>query len=188
MKYADFRPLETPRLRLRRLTMEDVPVYFSRIGSSRRVTEHMLWQPHKDISESAASIQKVLRRYEDGNCYRWGIALKSDESLIGIIELLRFDEQENGCSFAYMLGEDFWGQGYGTEALKAVFAFAFTHMQVEGITADHFAANPASGAVMRKAGMGFVRYLPQKYEKNGTRIDAVEYRITKEDWEKNPRR
>lgn len=184
MEYASIKDLETHRLLLRKLHMGDVPAYFTRLGSSAAVTKHMLWEPHKDISESVASIQKVLKRYESGACYRWGITLREDDSLIGIIELLKFDEHSGTCSFAYMLGEHFWGQGYGTEAVEAAFRFAFQELKVSAIISDHFAENPASGAVMRKAGMQYVRTIPKKYEKHGTRHDAIEYRITKEEWKK----
>lgn len=182
MEYAAFENLETPQLLLRKLNRNDVPSYFERLGSSLKVTEYMLWSPHKDISESDASIQKVLKRYEQGKCYRWGIERKADHSLIGIIELLRFDEMESTCSFAYMLGADFWGRGYGTEAVKAVFGFAFDKLKISAILADHFADNPASGAVMRKVGMKYIRTIPEKYEKYGKKLDAEEYRITASQW------
>lgn len=188
MEYAAISDLKTRHLLLRKLNMQDVAHYFARLGSSPGVAEHMLWDPHQDISESIASIQKTLARYEAGHCYRWGIALRSDNSLIGVIELLRFDETANACSFAYMLGENFWGVGYGTEALEAIFRFAFTELKIETIVSDHFAENPASGAAMRKAGMRYVRALPGKYEKHGILHDALEYRITKEEWNHNPRR
>ncbi len=182
MEYVPIPVLETRRLLLRKLNMQDASHYFTRLGSSEQVTENMLWDPHRDISESIASIRKTLARYEAGRCYRWGIALRSDDSLIGVIELLRFDEAANTCSFAYMLGEDFWGVGYGTEALEAVFRFAFTECKIEAIVSDHFAENPASGAAMRKAGMRYVGTLSGKYEKHGIRHDALQYRITKEEW------
>ena len=182
MQYAAFHDLTTPRLHLRRLAMTDAPTYFTRIGSSPEVTKSMLWNPHQSLSESEASIQKALRRYAEGKCYRWGIALKADDSLIGVIEALKFDEAAGTCSFAYMLGKDFWGQGYGTEAVKAVFAFVFSELQVSAILADHFVDNPASGAVMRKAGMTYTGTVPAKYEKNGVLHDAAQYRITKEEW------
>lgn len=184
MVYAAFQNLETERLRLRKLTMEDVPQFYARLGSSQSVTQFMLWKPHQSISESEDSIRKTLRRYEAGHCYRWGIVSKTKDSLIGMIDLLHFDEEAETCSFAYMLGEDYWGSGYGTEAVNAVFAFAFTSLQLSAILADHFAENPASGAVMRKAGMRYVQTIPQKYEKNGRKYDAVEYCITREDWNK----
>ena len=182
MEYAKMRELNTPRLRLRRLVPEDAPVYFERIGRSTAVTKYMLWNPHTDISESEASIQKALRRYEEGKCYRWGIALRTDCSLIGVIELLKFNEIDNTCSFAYMLGEDFWNKGYGTEAVKAAFAFAFTELKVSAIHSDHFSDNPASGAVMRKAGMRFQGTVRDKYEKNGRKYDADQYQITASEW------
>lgn len=184
MEYIPIPDITTQRLRLRKLNEGDIPLYFQRLFSSPSVARYMLWQPHKDISESAASVQKILKRYEAGNYYRWGIALREDDSLIGILELLRFDETENTCSFAYMLGEDFWGRGYGAEALEAAFRFAFTQMKLSAIYADHFSDNPASGAAMRKAGMQYLGTIPGKYEKQGIRHDAAEYGITKEIWEK----
>ena len=174
--------IETPRLILRKLRREDTPRFYSRLASSAEVTKYMLWIPHRDPSESAASIEKVLKRYESGESCRWAIALKETDELIGIIDLLRFDEDAKSCSFAYMLGKAFWGKGYGTEAVKAVFAFAFDVLGMEVIAADHFTDNPASGAVMRKAGMVWQRTLPRQYEKNGRAFDAEEYRITKQQW------
>lgn len=187
MRFPPIPVLETPRLRLRKLTMDDAQTYYRRLGSSSAVTRYMLWEPHQSISESVASIQKALQRYKAGRCYRWGIAEKESDSLIGVIELLRFDEITDSCSFAYMLAEDFWGFGYGTEALKAAFGFAFTQMQIRTITADHFAENVASGRVMEKAGMQKVCVLPGKYEKNGKTCDAIAYRITQTHWAKNNR-
>lgn len=182
MHYAEFEELHTARLRLRKLTMNDVPLYYERLGSSADVTKYMLFPPHRDISESVGSIEKALRRYREGKCYRFAIALRDRDELIGVIEPLRFDEEKNSCSFAYMLGKDFWGKGYGTEALTAVFAFLFTKMYIQRIEADHMAENVASGAVMRKAGMICQGIEPKKYEKDGMVHDAICYAITKEQW------
>lgn len=186
MKFPEICPLETERLCLCKITRADVSGYYRLFGSAE-VARWMLWEPHTDIRQSAAAVEKVLARYETGRYYRWGITPKGGDGLIGIIELLRFEEITGGCSFAYMLTPDYWGKGYGTEALRAVFRFAFEEMEIQTITADHFADNPASGAVMRKAGMEFVRILPRRYEKNGCKYDAAEYRITKARWENETR-
>ena len=187
MRFPAIPTLETSRLRLRKLTLEDAENYYHHLFGSEAVSRYMLWSPHQDISESIASIQKVLHRYEEGRCYRWGITLKETGQLVGIIDLLRFDEEAGSCSFAYMLGEAFWNRGYGTEALQAVFSFAFTQMEITSITADHMAENPASGRVMKKAGMTRTRFLSGKYQKNGNTYDAIEYTITQADWNKNSR-
>lgn len=182
MRYPDFEELHTSRLRLRKLTIEDVPLYYQRIGSSEDVTRYMLFAPHRDRSESVASVEKALRRYAEGKCYRFCIALRETDELIGVIEPLRFDEEAGSCSFAYMLGRDFWRQGYGTEALSALLDFLFGEMEVERVEADHMAENAASGAVMRRVGMTLQGIVPRKYEKNGILHDAPQYAITKQQW------
>ena len=183
MEFAAFKELETSRLMLRRICPGDVQDYYDRLGSREAVTRYMTFNPHRDISESAASVQKALRRYEEGKYYRWVISPKEDRRLIGVIDLLNFDENRDTCSFAYMLAEEFWGRGYGTEALKVVLGFAFTELKVDAVEADHFAENAASGAVMRKAGMVYQGTIKDKYEKNGIRHDAPMYRITVREWE-----
>ena len=185
MRYVEFEELYTPRLRLRKLTMEDVKPYYERIGSSAEVTKYMLFPPHADVSESVSSVEKALRRYREGKCYRFCIALRETDELIGIIEPLRFNEETGTCSFAYMLSRDFWGRGYGTEAVKAVLDFLFGKMEMERVEADHMAENVGSGAVMRKAGMVYTGIEPRKYEKNGVFHDAVSYAITRQQWEKH---
>ena len=182
MRYPAFRDIETSRLRLRKIRMTDLQNYYTRLGSSEAVTRYMLFQPHKSVEESKASIEKWLARYEAGNCYHWVIVLKDTDELIGVIDLLRFDEVANSASFAYMLAEDCWNRGYGTEAVRAVFDFGFREMELEFIEADHMEENGASGAVMRKVGMTYQRTEPQKYEKDGRKHNAVVYRINCENW------
>ena len=179
MEFAELRELTTDRLTLRRLGLEDVYDYYERIASDGDVTKYLNFDPHQDIGESLASIQKTLDRYEEGHCYRWAIALKEDDTLIGVFELLRFDEAEESCSFAYMLAKDSWNRGYATEAMREAFRFALEEMGVRKIVGDHMAPNAASGAVMRKAGMVQTGVIPGKYTKHGQVFDAICYEITR---------
>ncbi len=182
MKYAPYQELDTARLTLRKFRMADAPAFFRQLSGSEDVTKTMLWVTHREEAQAEESIRKVLHRYEAGGCYCWAITRKETQALIGRIDLLHFDEACGTCQFAYMLGADFWGKGYGTEALKAVLAFAFRELEVDAVQAEHFANNPASGAVMVKAGMTKIGYTPEKYEKDGSFHDAVHYQIKKEDW------
>ena len=177
IRWADLKELESEHLILRKIRLDDVEDYYRNVGSREAVTRYMLFDAYRDISESRASIEKVLRRYSEGRCYRWAITRKGEDRLVGIVELLRFDETDNSCSFAYMLSDDHWGKGYGTEVLNAVFAFAIREMGVEVIRADHMAANPASGRCMEKAGMVQIGMEEGKYVKNGISQDAVLYEL-----------
>ena len=175
MNFVELRELQTERLTLRRLSFDDLYDYYERLGSDGEVSKYMLFEPHQDIGETLALIEEALVRYEEENFYRWGI--ENGDGLIGVIELLHFDEESESCTFTCMLGKQWWGQGYATEAVKEVFRFAKEELGVKKITADHMAPNAASGAVMRKAGMVQVGILPGKYEKHGQRHDAIVYEL-----------
>ena len=177
MRYSAFHSLETDRLLLRQLRLEDVYEYYERLFGDGDVSRYMLFEPHQDISESLESLQRKLDKYDQGPYYCWGITEKDEDSLIGLVELLRFDESRDSCSFVYMLGCNYWNKGYATEALKAVFRFAFEELDIGKIVADHMSKNGASGAVMRKAGMEHVGTLPKQYRKLGMEFDAEAYEI-----------
>ena len=74
MKLVEIRELETAHLRLRRVRFDDLYDYYERLGSDGDVTRYLTFDPHQDIGESLASIEKTLARYEEGGCYRWAIA------------------------------------------------------------------------------------------------------------------
>ena len=177
MKFAELRDLETERLVLRRMRFDDLYDYYERICCDGNVTRYMKFEPHQDIGETLARLEKTLAEYEEGGRYCWAITIKGEDELIGIFDLLGFDEKDNSCTFAYMLGFDWWGKGYATEAMKAVFRFAFEELEVDLIKGSHFSANAASGAVMRKAGMTHIGTVPGKYEKQGLRHDAEIYEL-----------
>lgn len=180
MRFAEFHEIETERLLLRQLQLGDVYEYYERLFGDGDVSRYMLFDPHQTILESLESVQEKLGRYESGNFYCWGVELKEEAGLMGLVELLRFDEQTDTCSFVYMLGCNYWNQGYGTEMLKAVFQFAFDELKVERILADHMSPNNASGRAMEKAGMKHIGTETGKYEKLGLRFDAEIYEICNE--------
>ena len=180
MRFAEFHPIETERLLLRKLQLGDVYEYFERLFGDADVSRYMLFEPHQSIMESLESVQRKLARYEEGNYYCWGVELKEEGGLMGLVELLQFDEQANSCSFVYMLGCNYWNQGYGTELLKAVFRFAFDEMEVERILAEPMTKNVSSGKAMVKAGMKLIGTEEEKYEKLGFYYDAEIYEICNE--------
>jgi RimJ/RimL family protein N-acetyltransferase len=105
------------------------------------------------------------------------ITLPSSEGarLIGGIGLARHgDDVELG----YWIARKHWGQGFATEASRAVLrlAEALGHRQ---ITAGHFVDNPASGRVLTKA--GFVRAgapISRFSHARGREVPSIRYAVT----------
>ncbi|MBE6714068.1 MAG: GNAT family N-acetyltransferase [Ruminococcaceae bacterium] len=179
MNYCDITEINTPRLTLRKLKLSDAERFYE-FAKDIRVSKYMNWITHSSVYDSENSIKRSIEAYEKGKYYRWGIALKENDTLIGIIQLLSFDEKRNSCSFAYMLSCEHWGNGYGTEALSAVIGFAFDSMAVDIIEADIFSENIASSKVLEKCGMTYTDTIKDKYEKNGAFHNADKYVITRD--------
>jgi ribosomal-protein-alanine N-acetyltransferase len=84
----------------------------------------------------------------------------------------------------YCIGRAWWNQGYTTEALRAVVRFWFCQVDAAWLTCGHAIQNPASGAVMRKA--GFVYDHDAEFHKfDGTPMDCHVYLLRREDFDAN---
>jgi RimJ/RimL family protein N-acetyltransferase len=72
----------------------------------------------------------------------------------GPIGVLGFHPKEGEAApeVGYWLGRPYWGEGLATEALVAAMDWAGRDWGRRWVRASHFADNPASGAVLVKAG------------------------------------
>ena len=94
--------------------------------------------------------------------------------LIGCVGLA---EVEGEVELGYWFARKHWGKGYATEAARAVLRLAKVLGHRE-IVAGHFSDNPASGAVLRKAGFVPTGRLRQRFSlSRGEEIQSVEHRI-----------
>ncbi|PFA62821.1 GNAT family N-acetyltransferase [Bacillus sp. AFS015802] len=154
--------LETDRLTIRRLCMDDTQRAFDHWLSDERISDHRVSAANKSVAETTMRMEKIVRGYDSKEFCYWGIELKDGGKLIGEIDLYDFHPSTGNCEVSYTIGYDWWNMGYGTEALKAVVEFAFIHMKVHKISAAHNTDNPASGRIMEKAGMkqeGVIRHM-----------------------------
>ena len=116
------------------------------------------------------------------NELRLGMRLKADNRLIGGIGL-HPDPQHNRAELGYWIGVPFWGNGYATEAARAVMKYGFEKLQLNRIFAAHFRGNTASGNVLQKIGMRYEGQMRQAVVKWGQYIDLERYAILREDFE-----
>ncbi len=96
------------------------------------------------------------------------------------------DEPELG----YRLRRAAWGKGYATEGSRALVDKAFTDLGATRVFAQTMAVNAASRRVMEKAGMRLVRRFHADWPVQipGDEHGDVEYAITNDEWEQDPRR
>jgi RimJ/RimL family protein N-acetyltransferase len=123
----------------------------------------------------------LARLREHGFGRRW-IAAKENGASLGFTETKYFGESCDEVSadeieIGWMITPSAWGQGYATEAGRAVRDEAFDRLGLESIVAVHHPENAASGRIMEKLGMAFEGDVVAR---NGWPYRL--YRLTREQW------
>ena len=132
----------------------------------------MIYTTHSDISVTKAWLESTA---DLENEYLWGFVRKSDGKLIGSGSI-RYRTYEERWSFGYNLRYDCWNQGYATEATLRMMDYVREEHGAKRFVAEHDVRNPASGRVMEKCGLHFVRECV--YTKfDGTPVNGMEYEL-----------
>lgn len=184
MKFIGTKQIETERLILRKLTINDAEEAYNNWCSSYNVSKYVMWSKHESVDVTKKLYEVWEKEYEDLTTFRWIVELKETHELIGTIDVASKRFLPFGtCEIGYCYGEKYWGKGYGTEALKAVIKYLFEECDADVIYADFMKNNPGSGKVMAKSGMTFEGYLRGRVlDKDGNRNDLGMYSITKEEY------
>jgi [ribosomal protein S5]-alanine N-acetyltransferase len=103
-------------------------------------------------------------------------AIAVDGAAAGAIGFhLKKDVRRLSAEIGYWLGEEFWGRGIATEALRAVTDYAIEHHGLTRIYAVPFAWNVASCRVLEKAGYVLEGRLRNSAIKDGRLTDQMQY-------------
>ena len=179
--YGYMPTLETPRLRLRRLTMRDAMDIYS-YGCDPQVAKYVLWDAYTSVSEARGYLRYMLRKYRLGEPASWGIEWKATRQIIGTIGFMWIQHDNSSAEVGYSLSRVFWNQGIMTEALQELIRYGFRSLNLNRIEAQHETDNPASGAVMRKCGMTKEGTLRQRLFNKGKYVDVDIYSILRKEY------
>lgn len=177
MNHPGTLPLETPRLLLRRFTLEDAAPMFHNWASDSAVTRFLVWPTHADVTETRRVLTDWTAQYKNPDQYLWAIVPKASGEPIGSIGVNSYDEKPMVAHIGYCIGQPWWGQGLTAEALSAVMTYLFDTVGMRRIDAWHDPRNPGSGAVMRKCGMRYEGTLRQADWNNQGICDACCYAL-----------
>lgn len=142
-----FLPLATDRLTLRPLEEKDATP-MANLANDSRIAERLARLPHpytlKDAHQFIAYAQDGIKR---GIHVNLAVIRREDQTFLGVVGL----EEEVG----FWLGVEFWGQGYGKEAIKALVHFAFFTLQQEELKGCALESNLGSRRIFE--GLGFTQ-------------------------------
>lgn len=177
MKNVGTQIIETERLILRKLELEDYQQLFNNWCSDKNVSKYVTWDAHENIEDTKGYVQYKVDLYQHHYRFDWVVELKETKELIGEIDSVKTSINYSLVELGYCFGSRFWNKGYATEALQAVIKYLKEVACVEKITACHISTNPASGRVMEKAGMTYDATLKEYVVDKNTkqRADLVYY-------------
>ncbi|MBA3295410.1 MAG: GNAT family N-acetyltransferase [Acidobacteria bacterium] len=92
------------------------------------------------------------------------------------------DVERYSAEIGYWLGEELWGRGIVTEAIRLVTAHAFTQLDFLRLFALPFADNPGSARVLEKAGYSQEAVLRSSSVKYGEAKDQLLYAKINPEW------
>lgn len=141
--------IETERLILRPLRLEDAEAIYNSYAHDEEVTRFLTWRPNHSVEEVEGYLRKAIAA-QGRTQLNWVIIRKDDSSLIGMISS-RIDNHK--VEIGYVLERAAWGKGFMTEAAQAVVDFAFTLPGVYRVYGLCDLENVASARVMEKIGM-----------------------------------
>lgn len=173
--------LETERLILRRVQIEDAEDMFRNWAASENVTRFLTWQPYKCIEDVRGYIQGIIDGYAEDK-YNWIIEWKETHEAIGAIDVISMREDVSSCEIGYCLSDRFWGRGIMPEAFGEVIRFLFEEVGMNRIEATHDKNNPKSGRVMEKCGLQYEGTHRQASRNNQGVCDVVYRAILREDY------
>jgi ribosomal-protein-alanine N-acetyltransferase len=174
--------LETERLVLRALRMEDADFIFQEWGDPL-VTYYMWDEDPLQTREQAEEMLQPLRDPEQMPGFKWwGIESKAEGKLIGTCGYCKWDRQHRHAEIGYDLWPDYWGQGLMPEALWALLRYGFQEMELNRVEATTHTENRRSQRVLEKLGFQREGVLREYYCRDGAYSNQVAFSLLRREW------
>ena len=153
--------LDTKRLLLRQWSIEDIEDFHELMCNPACMIGG--WKPSSCREDSL----NILKSYIETDGI-FAIILKECGKAIGFIKI--YPDNNRGKYYAkminYLLNENFWNNGYMTEAVTCMVSYAFEDLNVDLLSAFTTPQNTSSKSVLKKSGFiyeltienGFKRY------------------------------
>lgn len=147
--HIDCPVLVTDRLVLRLPHIEDIDA-IADLANNKRVSAMLAKMPYPFLRGQAVEFVKRACEGNMGYCV-YAITLGETGAFIGCCGVQDRDDNQ-GTEIICWLGEPYWGQGYGTEAVNALIDVAFRATNIDELYVSCLKSNTAGRRVLQKSG------------------------------------
>lgn len=167
--------LETERLVLRQPTLADVKG-IARIAADKRVAINLRRMPHPYTLDDAVSFVAASAATGREEVF----LIENQGAAIGLASLTW--DTDDTPELGYCLGFEHWGQGFATEAARAVIDYAFEEFAIARIVSGARVLNPASRHVLEKCGFQWTGVELHRFLALGSSTPVDRFRLERGVW------
>jgi ribosomal-protein-alanine N-acetyltransferase len=143
-------PIVTARLVMRAYTLGDLADLHGVLYSDEGAMA--LLGGARELVATRAALERSIRQQRIDGYSFWPVIERASGKLVGEAGLFPLAPGGPDISLGYAFGPDHWGQGYATEAARAVLDEAFGPLGLTRVVAITREANTGSRNVLRKLG------------------------------------
>ncbi|CAN5783294.1 GNAT family protein [soil metagenome] len=167
------RPLETDRLALHAMSVDDAPELWLAVDASRN--ELLPWLPwvpfNTDQDASYRYAEASSQDWDHARACRFAIRDRRSRKLLGVVGLEAFAHLHQSVELGYWLRSDVTGAGYMTEAARATITWAFHTLRAHRVRVAAATDNHPSLGVIGRLGFRFEGIARQAERVNGRWLD-----------------
>ncbi|MBF4491398.1 GNAT family N-acetyltransferase [Flavobacterium sp. JLP] len=174
--FHPFPVIETERLLLRRITNDDVNEIFE-LRSNPETMKYIPRPLAKNTEDALEHITVIEDKIVTNVGINWGITLKDNPKLLGIIGYYRMQPENYRAEIGYMLLPEFHGKGIVPEAVNRLITYGFDDLKLHSIEAVIAPENLASEKVLQKCGFIKEAHFKESEFYEGRFLDKVIYSL-----------
>lgn len=167
--------LKTERLVLRAPRREDIAA-IARLAGDRRIAVNTARIPHPYGLDDAGQFIATANCKEGEATF----VITFDGAPAGACAVVPCEADPE---IGYWLGVPYWGQGYATEAARAVIDYVFGDLQCEALQAGARVSNPASRRVLEKCGFQWTGVRLMRIRAINSAAPTDRFRLDRKLWE-----
>jgi 8-oxo-dGTP diphosphatase len=173
-------PLDTARLRLRRMRSDDAPEIARLLDDWEvaRTTSNIPFPYERSIADDF--IAKVTSEVAEGRALVFAIEERLTGKLVGCVGA---SINSHSAEIGYWIGQEFWNKGYATEAMRRCLRALFVNFGLGTVWGAVLPENPASRRVMEKAGLAFERVQRMDMPARNRCTELEVFTISREQWQ-----
>lgn len=174
MDKEKFHNLLGEKIYFRKMTEDDVKEIHS-YASDKIVNKYIGWPLTTTIQETKEYISEMLSREEKDTFLYTSILTKDTHKVVGTAMVFSFNKEAKHCEIGYVFNRDYWGNGYGTEAIKLMDEYVFDALDSNKSYASVISGNIGSCKVLEKNGYSIEARLKEHIFIDGKYHDLLKY-------------